>query len=85
MSNTPVLQLKKKSFKYSLGCPSINMANIYIVFKLLAGATQYIDIQWHSGFGNRILHVLHLISTARECTSTARYTSTEVFLVGKVM
>jgi len=36
-------------------------------------------------FGNRILHFLHLILEAMECTTTARYISKEFLLVAKVM
>jgi hypothetical protein len=50
MSNTPVLQLKYRKLQVFPVCTSINMANIYIVFKLLPGAIQYIDIYLHSGF-----------------------------------
>jgi hypothetical protein len=42
-------------------------------------------MHWQSGFGNKILHFLHLFLEAREGTSTLWYTSTEIFLVCKVM
>jgi hypothetical protein len=46
------------------------MENIYTAFKLLPGANEYIDIHWQSGFGNRILHFLHLFLEAMESTPT---------------